>query len=344
MTRDYSDERRDRAPIIEAEDIRDEASRAYWDDFSPPHFGFKKKRGDVYGWNSETYCLEAVRRYNAYYSRRISNTDPARSKWAGYASIIFSDTISHGRMHGSYVCRASGKVDAVRLPKQGYFAYRVMQNEQPDVHIIGHWTYPAGTKKTMHVVCNCPVVELFVNGGSVGKSSRPIDGYLHSFADVEWKPGAIKAVGLDGEKVTCQHELKTAGEAKRIKLTAITGPEGLKADGSDVALIDVEVVDEHGQRCPTDEARIDFAVKGPAVWRGGYNSCKPGSINNLYLDTECGINRVAVRSTLVPGGITVTATRKGLESGQLEIEARPVTLDGGLAREMPQRLPGTFRK
>ena len=24
----------------------------------------------------------------------------------------------------------------------------------PQVHIIGHWTYPAGTKKTIYVACN----------------------------------------------------------------------------------------------------------------------------------------------------------------------------------------------
>ena len=37
----------------------------------------------------------------------------------------------------------SGKVDAVRLPKEIYFAHRVMQNEKPDLHILGHWSYPS---------------------------------------------------------------------------------------------------------------------------------------------------------------------------------------------------------
>jgi hypothetical protein len=31
---------------------------------------------------------------------------------------------------------------------------------------------------------------------------------------------------------------------------------------SDVAMFDVEVVDANGQRCPTDEARVDFAMSG----------------------------------------------------------------------------------
>ena len=110
-----------------------------------------------------------------------------------------------------------------------------------------------------------------------------------------------------------------------------------------MALIDVEVVDEQGRRCPTDDARVDFRVTGPAVWRGGYNSGKTASTNNLYLNTECGINRVAVRSTLKPGTITVTATRNGLEEATVQIEARPVTVKDGLADIQPNRLPLSFR-
>ena len=104
----------------------------------------------------------------------------------------------------------------------------------------------------------------------------------------------------------------------------------MQADGSDVALFDVEVVDAQGRRCPTDEARVDFKVTGPAIWRGGYNSGQPGSVNNLYLDTECGINRVAIRSTLVAGNITLTASRSGLEPATAQIESRPVEIKGGL--------------
>ncbi len=106
-----------------------------------------------------------------------------------------------------------------------------------------------------------------------------------------------------------------------------------------MALIDVEVVDDQGRRCPTDDARVDFTVAGPAVWRGGYNSGKTASTNNLYLNTECGINRVAIRSTLKPGTITVTATRDGLEKGTVQIEARAVAIKDGLAETQPNRLP-----
>jgi beta-galactosidase len=76
------------------------------------------------------------------FHQRISNTDPAHSKWSGYASIYWSDSNADGRQDSSEVCRVSGKVDSVRLPKQAYYVYRVMQNPAPDIHIIGHWTYP----------------------------------------------------------------------------------------------------------------------------------------------------------------------------------------------------------
>jgi beta-galactosidase len=324
MFRAYSAERRDRAPLIETEDFRDEAARRFWDDYSPPHFGFKKGPNDTYDWNSETFCLAAAERYHAYAQNKISNPNAAHSKWSGYASIYWSDSNADGRQDSSEVCRVSGKVDSVRLPKQAYYVYRVMQNPAPDLHIIGHWNYPTNTVKTIYVAANhCDSVELFVNGKSLGKSSTPMNGYIFEFPQIKFAAGTIKAVASAGGKILCADEIKTAGEPKKIKLTPIISPAGLQADGADVALFDVEVVDANGQRCPTDEARVDFKLDGPALWRGGYNSGKINSVNNLYLDTECGLNRVAIRATLKPGKITLTASRNGLDADSATLMASP---------------------
>lgn len=333
--RGYSIDRRDRAPLIEAEDFRDEAARRFWDDDSPPHFGFKPGPDDVYHWNSETFCLAAAVRYHDYVINCITNTAPAHSRWSGYSSIYWSDSNADGRQDSSEVARVSGKVDAVRLPKEAYYVYRVMQNPAPDIHIIGHWTYPAGTVKTVYVAANhCDVVQLFVNGKSLGVANKPFDfvdtfggankdlgntGYIYAFPNVKFTPGTLKAEAIAGGKAVAENDIETAGEPKAIKLTVHTGPGGLQADGSDVAFIDFEVVDAQGRRCPTDEARVDFRLAGPAIWRGGYDSGVVGSINNLYLDTECGINRVALRSTLQPGPITLTAARPGLEPATISI-------------------------
>ncbi len=362
--RGYAVDRRDKAPLIETEDLRDEAGRNVWDEFSPPHFGFKPKTGtggdgrpvDSWHWNSESFCLEAATRYTSYVRNMISNPDPAHSKWSAYCSIYFADSDADGRQTGSYVLRVSGKVDGVRIPKEAYYVYRVMQNEQPDLHIIGHWNYPDKTVKTMYVAAShCDQVELFLNGKSLGvqtKSCNFVDtfnggnrdqgdtGFVYAFPNVAFAPGSLKAVATKGGQIVAQQELQTAGAPAAIRLTPHTGPQGLQADGSDVALIDFEVVDAQGRRCPTDEARVDFAVTGPVVWRGGFNAAKLNSTNNLYLDTECGINRVAVRSTPTGGTITVTATRAGLTPATVTIESHPVETVGGLTQAMPPVFSG----
>ena len=147
--------------------------------------------------------------------------------------------------------RVSGKVDGVRLPKEIFYASRVMQSTTPDLHIIGHWNYPANTKKTVYVIAShCDSVELFVNGQSLGVDKTPQNGYIYAFPNVAFAPGAIKAVATKGGKVVAQQEIQTAGDPAAIKLTLHTGPKGLQADGSDVALIDFEVVDAAGPPLP----------------------------------------------------------------------------------------------
>jgi beta-galactosidase len=350
MFRAYSAERRDRAPIIESEDFRDEGARRYWDTDSPPYFGFKKGPNDTYQYTSESFAVAGVKRYWDYWSNRISNTDPAHSRWSAYCSIYFTDEDADGRQDSTEVCRVSGKVDSMRLPKDLYFAHRVIQNEQPDLHILGHWTYPltqpdgSNTKKTIYVISNTESVELFVNGKSAGVNTKPENQWVFAFPDIAFAPGSIKAIGKNGDKVAAQQELVTAGAPVAIKLTPILGPRGLQADGEDIALIDFEVVDAKGQRCPTDDARVDFTCTGPGIWRGGYNSGKLDSTNNTYLNTECGINRVAVRSTLTAGTITVTAKRDGLNSAQIQIASKPVVVTDGIAAFWPQQLQGPAEK
>ena len=147
----------------------------------------------------------------------------------------------------------SGKVDVNRIPKEAYYTFRVAGNTQPDIHIIGHWTYPAGTTKTMYVVANnVSSVDLLVNGKSQGKVTKATNGYQYSWANVAFASGTIQAIGYDASGTqVCQHTLTTAGPAAAVKLTTTVGPNGLQADGADFAMYDVEVVDAKGQRVPT---------------------------------------------------------------------------------------------
>jgi beta-galactosidase len=95
-------------------------------------------------------------------------------------------------------------------------------------------------------------------------------------------------------------------------------------------------VDANGQRCPTFQERVDFEVNGPGIWRGGYNSGKTNSINNSCLDLECGINRVAVRSTPTAGAITLQARCGALKPATITLNSQPVPHQDGASPRLPR--------
>ena len=311
-------------PVFEGEYNREEAPRRVWDHASPPSFGYPEAKGQTYQLTSEQFAANQVNHY-------IKKLGPAEH--SGGANWIFSDSTSGGRV-AVEVARASGEVDAVRLPKEAYWVCAALWRDDPQVHVIGHWTYPAGTKKTLYVASNAESVELFLNGQSLGLG-KVSDKYLFTFADVAYAPGEIKAVARTAGKIVATQTKRTAGAPVALKLTAITAPGGLRADGADVALIDVEIVDAAGHRCPTAQQRADFETTGPAIWRGGYNSGKINSINHPYLDLEAGINRVAVRATRTAGPITVRVTSEGLKSASITLTSLPFAADHGLTPTAP---------
>jgi beta-galactosidase len=317
-----------RLPVVEGEYDREESPRRVWDDFSPPNFGYPEAKGQAYQLTSEQYAVNQV----GQYVRKVGAPNHC-----GGANWIFSDSTSGGR-DAAEVARAGGEVDGVRLPKEGYYVCQTMFRDDPQVHIIGHWTYPAGTKKTVYVTSNGDDVELLVNGKSLGHG-KVSDRYLFTFPDVAWEPGEIKAIAYKNEKPIATDAKHTIGPAVALRLTKITGPGGLQADGSDIALVDVEAVDKNGERCPTFQQRVDFSFAGPGIWRGGYNSGKIKSTNNTWLDLECGINRVAVRSTLTAGSVNLTAKCDGLISSHITIDSQPIELTDGFTTAMPTLPP-----
>ena len=321
-------------PVVETEYDRTETPRRVWDKFSPPDFGSLGKQAakNTYNLDSEGFATNAIVEWWTKFGSKPDHS--------GGANWIFSDG-THGSRQATDSARASGEVDGVRLPKEAYWALQATWKNEPRVHLIGHWNYPAGTVKPVFAVARADAAELFVNGRSLGRGERSLD-TLFTWKDVAYEPGEIRVVAYRNDKPLAEQTKQTAGEPAALRLTPTTAPGGWRADGSDVALVDVEVVDAKGRRCPTDQARVDFEVSGPAIWRGSYNSGKEGSTNATFFDTECGINRASLRATLQPGRITVTARRAGLTPATLELESQPVQLHGGSLETMPATYPPTL--
>jgi beta-galactosidase len=328
-------------PLWATEYMRDEQLRKHVDEFTPPfhkdgegplHNGQEAR---IYNRNGDSNAVAAVKNWFDYYRERPGT---GRRVSGGGVNIIFSDSNTHHRGAENY--RRSGEVDAMRLPKDSFFAHQVMWDgwadaEKPRAHIVGHWNYGTDVKKDVLVISSADNVELFLNDKPLGTGERSSH-FLFTFRDVAFAPGTLRAVGSDAKgKQVCVAELKTAGEPASIKLTPRTSPTGLHADGSDLALVDVEVVDANGQRVPTAMHPIEFTLEGPAEWRGGIAQVPENGILAKTLPVELGVNRVTVRSTTSPGQITLRATTSGLRPASISLESKEAPVKDGLSTRMP---------
>jgi beta-galactosidase len=369
-------------PITETEYLREESPRRVWDDFSPPDFdydnswlgqgGRKQVGADSYDLTSEEFALRAAAGYSEFFNNRIGG--PGKNLYSGAAALCWTDSAQHGRQSFSENARMSGRVDAVRIKKQSFDVFRVMQSPSPAIKIIGHWNYPKDDgenyrspikkfngntwektneyeyrdpkNKTIYVVGSYEIgaVELFVNGVRKGKCDKPENAFIFYFDNIDvTQSGQISAKGYDyNGNIVCEDMIKTVGQANRIQLSVHTGEKGLFADGADVAFVDVEIVDKDGNICPLCYDRIDFSIEGNGIFLGGYNSGRfdghghdDSVIHKMHVYAECGTNRVFIRSTKEAGSIILKARMDNLPVSEIVLQSNKINT-AALSEEFSQ--------
>lgn len=304
-------------PMWAMEYCRDEGLRKYWDEQSYPFHKegdgplYRGKPADEYNHNMDQFAVEMVRRWYDYWRERPGTGTRVSS---GGVKIVFSDTNTHHRGEKHY--RTSGVVDAMRIPKDAFYAHQVMwggwvEPEEAKTYIIGHWNFPANTIKPVYVVSTADSVELFLNGRSLGKGKQSYR-YLYTFDNVAYEPGTLEAVGSDGSR----YKLETAGEPYQLKLSTIANPLGIKADGADMVLVQVEVTDKQGRRCPLDGRKVHFSLWGEAQWIGGIET------DAMSLPVECGVNRVLLRTTTNAGEINLAVYADGVKPAYVSLNSK----------------------
>lgn len=335
-------------PMWAMEYMRDEGLRKYWDNYSPPYHVdgagplYRNQDAGAYNRNQDSYAIEAVRRWYDYWRERPGTGKRVSS---GGGNIIFSDSNTHFRGEENY--RRSGEVDALRIPKDAYFAHLVMWDgwvdpEKHHTYIIGHWNYNDTTVKDIHVISTADKVELKLNDVSLGFGEQSYR-FLFTFKNIQWLPGLLEAIGYDAGGNIISTDMKiTAGKPSGIRLTLHTSPEGFRADGADLALVDFEVTDAAGNRCPTSNQLINFSLTGPAEWRGGLAQGPGNYILSESLPVECGINRVIIRSTCTPGRIILNASSDGLKPASVTFRSNPVKVNNGLSPDIPGEKQPSF--
>ena len=179
-----------------------------------------------------------------------------------------------------------------------------------------HWNYEADQTILVEVLSNCDMVELLLNGRSLGMRS------LSDFQDrvlkwaVPFEAGTLTArVRFAGKTATS--ELVTTSEPVGIVLS--TDKTRLKADAYDVAHIVAQLVDKNGTPVKIVEKEIVFETDGPARVLGVDN----GASSNVQdyqsdrVNTSQGRCLLIVQSNRTSGKLTVRARSGELSSQTL---------------------------
>jgi len=235
----------------------------------------------------------------------------------------------------------------INHPKDGYYFYQSQWITKPVLHLFPHWNWAGHEGQIIPVLAytNCDTVELFVNGKSYGikvqefprqgnsgawnKYAKPFVNIttadLHLTWDVAYQPGTIKAVGRKNGKEVIIEEIHTAGKPAALKLTAETGP--LNADGKDVALVYVDVIDDQGNVVPTADNLIHFTIKGNGKISGVDNGNQRDGTSFKQNDRKAFNGHVyaVVQADRKAGDIVLTVQADGLKDASVKISTQQST-------------------
>lgn len=175
-----------------------------------------------------------------------------------------------------------GIFDYCGFPKDEAFYLKSWWTDEPVLHLSPHWNLSGHEGDSIRVwaYSNCDEVELFVNGKNLGRKPMPADGYI------EWKtvyrPGALMAKGYKGGKIIMVEKIETTGKAARILMEPYNTT--LKADGQDIAIVDLTLKDEKNREVPDAMNEMTVTLTGPATILG-YGNGDPG-----FKETERPVN------------------------------------------------------
>ena len=259
--------------------------------------------------------------------------------WTGFDYLgeptpYYTDWPSHSSLFGI--------IDLAGIPKDRYYLYRSKWNTKENtLHILPHWNWKGreGETTPVFVYTSYPSAELFINGKSQGRLSKdlsvPLEGsfteeaqrglerqkrYRLMWMNTKYEPGTVKVVAYDESgKAVAEKEIRTAGKPDRLMLTA--DRQELKADGKDLSLINVKVVDKDGNFCPEETRLVKFKVKGAGTFRAvaNGNSVSLESFQKPEMKLFSGQLTAIVQAEEEAGEIVFEASAPGVKSAKIRI-------------------------
>ena len=206
-----------------------------------------------------------------------------------------------------------GILDYCGFPKDEAYYLKSWWSEEPVIHILPHWNLEGheGEKISVWVYSNCDEVALKVNGKNLGRKKMPRNGHLEWTA--VYRPGKVQATGYRNGKKICEETIHTAGAPAALQASADRSE--IVADGRDLSVVGISVLDDLCRFVPTACLPVTVTVEGPArilgagngdpAFRGRERPENPDA-RSFTIDTFNGLAQVLIQGTGEPGNIKLT--------------------------------------
>ncbi|WP_229130275.1 sugar-binding domain-containing protein [Ancylomarina sp. 16SWW S1-10-2] len=265
-----------------------------------------------------------------------------------------TDYLGESNGHWPKKATASGLVDLAAFPKPSYHMYKTLWSDEPHIYIcsnstkdsqyevnksgkviekkpgawkhalwewynvIEHWNYATEKDVIVEVISNCPKVELFLNGESLGiKSLSDFEDRIYKWA-VPYQKGKLEAKGVkDGQEISAN--IATSTEPVSIQLSV--DKTSLNADGYEVAHIIAQLYDKDNNPVIINEASISFELEGNikllGVDNGSASSTQTYQSNTVR--TNKGRCLLIVQSTRKSGVVKISALSGSIKSDVIQL-------------------------
>ncbi|MFZ0826187.1 MAG: beta-galactosidase GalA [Verrucomicrobiia bacterium] len=205
-----------------------------------------------------------------------------------------------------------GTLDMCGFPKDNFYYYQANWTLKPVLHVFPHWNWTTpGQPINVWAFGNCQAVELFTNGVSLGRQALNVQGHVE-WDNVAYTAGTLQAIGYNNGVAVITNSVVTTGAPAAIAL--IPDRRTILADGKDVSVVTVAVLDAQGNLVPTAANEINFSISAGAAVLGVGNG-DPSSHEADKASQRAvfnGLAQVIVQSINQPGTITLTAASTGL--------------------------------
>jgi beta-galactosidase len=293
----------------------------------PVYPGISAPIRDGQGGNSTTHQVSSYDLYSVDFGSSVDKVFATLDKhpyvaggfaWTGWDYI--------GEPTPYYTARSSysGIIDLAGFKKDRYYLYQsYWRPDFPMVHLLPHWTWPdrIGQVTPVHVMTSGDEAELFLNGVSLGRKSKPPGNYRLRWDSVRYEPGTVKVIAYKNGKFWAMDSICTAGQACKLDLSADRSL--LKADGVDLTFLTIKVVDEKGILVPLANNDLSFRLEGPGeiVAADNGDATDMTAFPSTTRKAFNGYCLLVVRSQKgQTGNIRVFVTSKGLTNGSILLQ------------------------